>query len=363
VLAMDPRVADAVWAAIHGHLPPRPPDTHPLGCHRRRIADRDCFDGILIRLVTGCSWDVAARLCKASETTLRARRTQWLAAGVFDKLVEEAIAGYDKIIGLDLSEVAVDGSLHKAPCGGEGTGPNPTDRAKIGWKWSVATDLFGIPIGWVIDGANRNDSVLLEPTLQAVATRGLLLDLETLHLDRGYDSFLTTQRCHGLRRHRHRLRQKETQRRDQSQDQDQDDDEDAGEDEEAHPGPALARGAHQLLVLKFWPAPPQHRPLQQTTTRTGRPRRRPHPDRETRQMGQTMDRLDPPIRARSYSWTVNTATLGSSPSATSPWAGRRGRTQGRDRPLADPSPDKNTHPSRQVRASRCGVAERIRRQS
>ena len=195
---MDPRVAEAVWEAIQGHLPPRPPDMHPLGCHRLRISDRDCFDGIPARLVTGCSWDVAARLCRASETTLRARRTEWLAAGVFDKLVEEAIDGYDKIIGLDLSEVAVDGSLHKAPCGGEGTGPNPTDRAKIGWKWSVATDLFGIPIGWVIDGANRNDSILLEPTLQAVANRGLLADVETLHLDRGYDSALTTKRCHGL---------------------------------------------------------------------------------------------------------------------------------------------------------------------
>jgi transposase len=195
---MDPRVADAVWKAIEGHLPPRPPDTHPLGCHRLRISDRDCFDGILARLVTGCSWDVAARLCRASETTLRARRTEWLTAGVFDKLVEEAIAGYDKIIGLDLSEVAVDGSLHKAPCGGEGTGPNPTDRAKIGWKWSVATDLLGAPIGWVIDGANRHDSILLEPTLQAVAARGMLLDVETLHLDRGYDSALTTERCHSL---------------------------------------------------------------------------------------------------------------------------------------------------------------------
>jgi len=195
---MDPRVTEAVWKAIEGHLPPRPPDSHPLGCHRPRIPDRDCFDGILARLVTGCSWDVAARLCRASETTLRGRRTEWLAAGVFDKLVEEAIAGYDRIIGLDLSEVALDGSLHKAPCGGEGTGPNPTDRAKIGWKWSVATDLFGIPIGWVIDGANRNDSILLEPTLQAIADRGLLLDIETLHLDRGYDSALTTQRCQAL---------------------------------------------------------------------------------------------------------------------------------------------------------------------
>jgi len=198
VLALDPRVVDAVWAAVEGHLPPSPPDTHPLGCHRPRIPHRDCFTGILLRLVTGCSWDVAARLTPAGETTLRNRRTEWLKAGVFNKLVEESIAGYDKIIGLDLSEVAVDGSLHKAPCGGEGTGPNPTDRAKIGWKWSLATDLFGIPIGWVIDGANRNDSILLAPTLQTVADRGLLLDVETLHLDRGYDSNLTTQRCQAL---------------------------------------------------------------------------------------------------------------------------------------------------------------------
>ena len=58
--------------------------------------------------------------------------------------------------------------------------------------------LLGIPIGWVIDGANRHDSILLEPTLQAVAARGLLSDVETLHLDRGYDSALTTQRCHSL---------------------------------------------------------------------------------------------------------------------------------------------------------------------
>ena len=77
---MDPRVAEAVWQAIEGHLPPRPPDMHPLGCHRLRIPDRDCFQGILVRLVTGCSCDVAARLCKASETTLRGRRTEWLTA-------------------------------------------------------------------------------------------------------------------------------------------------------------------------------------------------------------------------------------------------------------------------------------------
>jgi len=107
---------------------------------------------------------------------------------VFEALKNEALAAFDRIIGLDLDDVALDGSLHKAPYGGEGTGPNPCDRAKLGWKWSVACDGHGIPIGWAIDGANRHDVRMLEPTLAAVREAGLLADIGTLHLDRGHDS-------------------------------------------------------------------------------------------------------------------------------------------------------------------------------
>ena len=84
--------------------------------------------------------------------------------------------------------------MHKAPYGGEGTGPNPTDRAKLGWKWSVASERHGVPIGWAIDGANRNDVRMLVPTLEAVADVGLLADVDTLHLDRGYDSRVVRER-------------------------------------------------------------------------------------------------------------------------------------------------------------------------
>jgi transposase len=194
MLALNPVVVDAVWQSFAAYLPKRGHTNHPLGCHRPRISDRDCFEAILFRLVTGCSWDVAGRLGKGGETTLRRRRDEWLAVGAFQHLVEEAISAFDKVIGLDLSEVSVDGSLHKAPMGGEGTGPNPTDRGKTGWKWSVATDANGVPIGWVTEGANRNDSILLAPTLDAVKDRGLLADVETLWLDRGYDSELTRTR-------------------------------------------------------------------------------------------------------------------------------------------------------------------------
>ncbi len=195
MLALEPRVVDALWAAFEPRIPEREEPVHPLGCHRPRIADRDVFEAILFRLVTGCSWDVAGRLGKGGETTLRNRYNEWNAHGAFDALVAEAIDGYDRILGLDLSEASVDGSVHKAPCGGEGTGKSPVDRAKSGWKWSLLTDRWGIPVSWATDGANRHDQALLEPTL-AAAPRGLLADVETLHLDRGYAGAPVLETCH-----------------------------------------------------------------------------------------------------------------------------------------------------------------------
>ena len=195
MLALTPRVVDALWAAFEPQIPEREPPVHPLGCHRRRIADRDVFEAVLFRLVTGCSWDVAGRLGKGSETTLRNRYNEWNAHGAFDALVAEAIDGYDRIVGLDLTEASVDGSVHKAPCGGEGAGKSPVDRAKSGWKWSLLTDRAGIPVGWAAGGANRHDQALLEPTL-AAAPRGLLADVETLHLDRGYSGNPVLETCH-----------------------------------------------------------------------------------------------------------------------------------------------------------------------
>lgn len=194
--ALDPEVVDVIWKTVEPMLP-SPRHDHPLGCHRPRISDRICFEGILVRLVTGCSWEDVERLLggRVSDTTLRARRDEWIEAGVFDQLAEEALDGYDKIIGLDLSETAIDGSQHKAPCGGEGTGKNPTDRRKLGWKWSMCFDRHGIPIGWATDGANRHDVALFESTLAAVADRGLICDIETLHLDRGYDCARVRNAC------------------------------------------------------------------------------------------------------------------------------------------------------------------------
>lgn len=188
MMALDRRVFEPVWQAVEVLLPPRPPDRHPLGCHRCRIPDRVCLFGIVARLVTGCSWVTAGHLVGVGATTLRRRRDEWLRAGVFHQLATEALDAYDQVIGIDPSGILIDTSLHKAPMGGSGTGPSRVDRAKLGWKCSLCTDAHGCPIGWVPAPANIHDQKLVADTIEAIDARGYEIEVQRADLDRGYDS-------------------------------------------------------------------------------------------------------------------------------------------------------------------------------
>lgn len=191
--AVDPEVKAIVWAAIEP-LVPVPVDTHPLGRHRRRKSGRDCFDVMLVRLVTGYSWEDAERLCPKSlghhgaqaarrvDHRRRVRRRHRRSAG--------RVRQDDRPRPLHRLAPRL---APRSAGGGRGTGKNPTERSKPGWKWSILVDANGIPLGWVGDGANRKDSVLLAPTLDDAAEHGLLMNVETIWLDRGYDSEVTRQ--------------------------------------------------------------------------------------------------------------------------------------------------------------------------
>jgi transposase len=107
---------------------------------------------------------------------------------VFAELARIAREAYDRIVGLVLDDIAVDGCITKAPGGGEVAGPSPVDRRKQGMKRSLLVDGHGIPLGRVLAGANRNDSPLLAPTLDRLGELGPLPNEITVHLDAGYDS-------------------------------------------------------------------------------------------------------------------------------------------------------------------------------
>ena len=41
MLALNPVVVDAIWQSFAAYLPKRGHTSHPLGCHRPRISDRE----------------------------------------------------------------------------------------------------------------------------------------------------------------------------------------------------------------------------------------------------------------------------------------------------------------------------------
>jgi hypothetical protein len=77
-----------------------------------------------------------------SDTTLRRRRDEWILAGVMERLREMALAAYERIVGLELSDAAVDGCITNAPCGGEKAGKSPVDRgngaSNARRRWTLA---------------------------------------------------------------------------------------------------------------------------------------------------------------------------------------------------------------------------------
>src|SRR5215218_1577316 len=194
VPAVPSSLLEPVWVEFAALLPQRGefhPD-HPLGCHRRRIPDRVVFEHVVEALVHGSGYErIASARC--SDSTIRRRLAEWANAKIGHLVHALALAAYDRIIGLQLEDISVDGCITKAPCGGDKAGPSPVDRRKGGLKRSVATEGAGVPVAIVSAGAHRHDSPLLGPTLAAATTQvgPHWPDEVTVHLDAGYDSNIT----------------------------------------------------------------------------------------------------------------------------------------------------------------------------
>ncbi len=183
---------EPIWAQFAELLPEHPEvdATHPLGCHRRRVPDRVVFNHVVDALVHGSGYErIATPGC--SDRTIRRRVRDWAEAGLMQRLHAIVLAAYDRMIGLDLGNVAVDGCITKAPGGGEKAGRSPVDRGKQGLKRSTLTDATGVPLHLVSAGANDHDSPLLGPTLAGLDAWGGDPADTTVQLDRGYDSDVT----------------------------------------------------------------------------------------------------------------------------------------------------------------------------
>lgn len=137
---LPPRLIEPLWDQFSALLPERPvyhPD-HPLRCHRPRIDDRIVFHKLLQLLRFGCSYEaIADTTCSAS--TIRSRRDEWIRLGVFSRFKKIALASYDRIVGLVLDQIAIDGSITKAPGGGEAAGRSKPWAA----RWGKVAEIGG----------------------------------------------------------------------------------------------------------------------------------------------------------------------------------------------------------------------------
>lgn len=187
-----PLVSDELWSRIKPLLPKRDPPSELGG--RPPIPDRAALTGILFVLKTGIPWeDLPQEMNCGCGMTCWRRLRDWQEAGVWQKLHEVLLAELRAADEIDWSRAAVDSSTIRAVGGGEETGPNPTDRRKLGSKHHVVVDGHGVPLEVQVTGANRHDVTQLIPMVANLPeVRGKVGHPQSrpqaLYGDRAYDS-------------------------------------------------------------------------------------------------------------------------------------------------------------------------------
>ena len=160
---------DELWKRLEPLLPKPKENRHVQFAGRKPSDPRHIVTGILFVLRTGVPWRSlpATSDFPSGHTCLRHLR-RWQKAGIWQLLFEKLLAELQAVHKIDWYRTLVDSASLRAPCGGEKTGPNPTDRRKLGSKHHLLTDAHGIPLAIFLTGANRHDVTQLLPLLDSI---------------------------------------------------------------------------------------------------------------------------------------------------------------------------------------------------
>jgi transposase len=106
------RVEDSLWKRLNKHIPV------PSGSGRRATRDKECFEGIIYVIRTGCQWKELPKEYPPKSTVHDALQ-RWRENGLFLNLWKELLIEYDDLEGLDWEWLSGDTSMAKAPLGGK----------------------------------------------------------------------------------------------------------------------------------------------------------------------------------------------------------------------------------------------------
>jgi transposase len=163
-----PLVSDALWERLEQLLPPPKPRRIRFP-GRKPLDRRKVLTGIIFVLKTGIPWeDLPQEMGCGSGMTCLNYLKAWQDAGVWEKLHRLLLAELREADKIDWSRAALDSSSVRALGGGEKTGPNPTDRRKLGSKHHLCTDGQGIPLAISTTAANVHDVKQLLPLVDKI---------------------------------------------------------------------------------------------------------------------------------------------------------------------------------------------------
>jgi putative transposase len=156
-------IPNDLWAKIEGILPPE----KALGSRGRpALPNRQVLNGILFVLRSGCQWKGLKKEWFGASSSLHERFQTWNEAGVWKNVYRVMMKYYHKKRHIQWRWQAVDSKSVPAPLGGDFTGPNPTDRAKLGSKRHLWVDQRGAPLAIHLTPANTNDHLVMLDLLQ-----------------------------------------------------------------------------------------------------------------------------------------------------------------------------------------------------
>jgi transposase len=122
------QIPDALWERIEPLLP-----NYKRSCKggRPRLPLRNVVTGIFYLLRTGGQWKAMPREF-GSGSAIHAYFQEWVRRGLFQKLWRLALAEYDDLQGIDWQWQSLDGTMTKAPLGGENDGQKPDRSWQVG---------------------------------------------------------------------------------------------------------------------------------------------------------------------------------------------------------------------------------------
>jgi putative transposase len=179
------RVPGKLWRMIKKHLP----SDKRSGRGRPRASNRAVINGIWYVLWTGCQWKaIEKEWFGVSSSVIHERFQTWTQQGVFEHVLAAMLRYYGRRRHIRWVWQSVDSRSSPAPLGGNDTGKNPTDRAKLGGKIHILVDQQGAPLSIHVTGANENDKWYVTALILSILVQR---PRSTQHFcaDKAYDSW------------------------------------------------------------------------------------------------------------------------------------------------------------------------------